>query len=91
MPGETTFHKPYHRPSKKLNTKKESVHVSTGPTGMTVTAQFQSPEGSISGPSLNLPANVTPDQLSLLLNHLLSNASVFLLFLLFLIITNNTK
>ena len=38
-----------------------------------VLAQFKSPEGENSGPPLNLPSNVTPDQLQLLLNTLLKN------------------
>lgn len=74
MPGDTKFHKPYHRPtSKKL--VKEAEPLPQAPVGSTVVAQFKSPEGDVSGPALNLPANATPEQLELLLNNLLSNVS----------------
>jgi hypothetical protein len=72
MPGDTKFHEPYHRPaSKKLVKPVEKAPVA--PSGSTVVCQFQSPEGEIRGPSLNLPADVKPDQLALLLNNLLQN------------------
>ena len=40
---------------------------------MKLLAQFKSAEGESSGPPLNLPADITPDQLQLLLNTLLKN------------------
>lgn len=41
----------------------------------TVIAQLKSIEGEIIGAPLSLPANVTPEQLELLVNQLLSNVS----------------
>jgi ribosome assembly protein 4 len=71
MPGDTKFYQPYQNPSKRLVKKEETAP--QAPTGTTVVAQFKSPEGNISGPSVNLPADVTPEQLQLLLNNLLNN------------------
>jgi hypothetical protein len=41
----------------------------------TVIAQLKSTDGEITGAPLSLPANVTPEQLELLINQLLSNVS----------------
>ncbi len=41
----------------------------------TVIAQLKSIDGEITGSPLSLPANVTPEQLELLINRLLNNAS----------------
>jgi ribosome assembly protein 4 len=72
MPGETTVKsQPWHRPSKKL--VKPVEETPNAPTGMTVVAQFKSPEGVPQGPPLNLPVDSTPEQLMLLLNNLLQN------------------
>jgi ribosome assembly protein 4 len=74
MPGDTKFYQPYQKPSKRLI--KVEDEAPQAPTGTTVVAQFKSPEGDISGPSLNLPADVNPEQLQLLLNNLLNNVRV---------------
>jgi ribosome assembly protein 4 len=72
MPGETTVKsQPWHRPSKKL--VKPVEEIPNAPTGVTVVAQFKSPEGVPQGPSLNLPVDSTPEQLMMLLNNLLQN------------------
>ena len=42
-----------------------------------VVATFQSPDGQEVGPSLTIPANITPAQLELLLNQLLQNVRCF--------------
>jgi len=39
---------------------------------MSIVAQFTSPDGEI-GPNLNVPANLTPELLEILLNELLQN------------------
>ncbi|KAJ3117775.1 hypothetical protein HK098_006122, partial [Nowakowskiella sp. JEL0407] len=39
-----------------------------------IIAQFQSVDGELSGPPLNLPVNATPEQLQILLNTLLNNS-----------------
>ena len=75
MPGDTKFHQPYHRPtSKKLIKPIQDVPIP--PSGSTVVAQFKSPDGLITGPSLNLPIDVNPEQLHLLLNNLLQNVNL---------------
>ena len=72
MPGETTVKsQTWHRPSKKL--VKPVEEIPNAPSGMTVVAQFQSPEGVPQGPPLNLPVDSTPEQLMLLLNNLMQN------------------
>lgn len=72
MPGETTVKsQSWQRPSKKL--VKPAEIKPNAPSGMTVVAQFKSPEGVQQGPSLNLPVDSTPEQLMLLLNNLLQN------------------
>ncbi|KAL2915398.1 ribosome assembly [Polyrhizophydium stewartii] len=43
------------------------------PAGAKVVAQFQSADGEPAGPPLNLPIDVNPEQLELLLNNLLQN------------------
>ncbi|KAH6564900.1 hypothetical protein BASA50_010440 [Batrachochytrium salamandrivorans] len=43
------------------------------PAGVKVVAQFQNADGEASGPPLNLPIDVNPEQLELLLNSLLQN------------------
>ncbi|KAI9207434.1 WD40-repeat-containing domain protein [Polychytrium aggregatum] len=78
MGGETRMH-PYKAKEKKkhLKTKEELLAENeppVAPEGRTVIAQFiSSDDGSSTGPPLNLPANVTPEQLKLLLNDLLQN------------------
>lgn len=39
----------------------------------TIIANFKSADGISAGPSLNLPVNVTPEQLEMILNQILSN------------------
>jgi transcriptional regulator of heat shock response len=41
-----------------------------------ILAVFQSTDGQTAGPSLQLPANITPEQLELLLNQLLQNVLI---------------
>ncbi|KAJ3400980.1 hypothetical protein HDV05_000732, partial [Chytridiales sp. JEL 0842] len=66
---------PYYVKPSKLKAMKEAERAAALviPEGSTVIAQFKSPEGEISGPTLNLPAGTTPEQLQLLLNQLLAN------------------
>ncbi|TPX71755.1 hypothetical protein SpCBS45565_g00812 [Spizellomyces sp. 'palustris'] len=70
MGGETKFH-PYTAKSKRK--QGEGYDAPAAPVGATVVAQFKSPEGEVCGPPLNLPADVNPEQLALLLNNLLQN------------------
>lgn len=42
------------------------------PEGTKLVAQFKTVDGETTGPPLNLPGDVTPDQLELLLNQLLN-------------------
>lgn len=80
--GETRF-QPYikagplheNKVLKKKNALKGENTEVVAPEGKTVVAQFQDVNGNISGPPLNIPANITPDQLQLLLNSLLSQDS----------------
>lgn len=53
------------------------------PEGQTIVAQFQTEDGESTGPPLNLPADVNPEQLELLLNQLLQQVgfSLFDLFM----------
>ena len=46
------------------------------PEGTKVVAQFKSADGESTGPPLNLPADVTPEQLELLLNQLLEQVKI---------------
>ena len=67
---------PYMKPAKAAAIKaaeKEAALIV--PEGSKVVAQFVSPEGDISGPPLNLPADSSPEQLKLLLNSLLHNVN----------------
>jgi ribosome assembly protein 4 len=43
-----------------------------------VVAQFKNSDGENVGPPLNLPSDVTPDQLHLLLNQILENVNPFM-------------
>ncbi|KAI9099433.1 quinon protein alcohol dehydrogenase-like superfamily [Phlyctochytrium arcticum] len=72
MGGETKF-QPYIKPRRRLPGDKGPEVIPVAPKGMTVVAQFKSPEGEPCGPQLNLPANVNPEQLALLINNLLNN------------------
>eukprot|EP00842_Homolaphlyctis_polyrhiza_P003102 jgi/Hompol1/3793/HPOL_003392-RA len=62
--------KPYERPPRR---NAEPAGPPEPPAGVKVVAQFQNPDGEPSGPPLNLPVDVTPEQLELLLNNLLAN------------------
>ena len=53
--------------------RNESKPSDIPPEGLKIVAQFKSPEGALSGPPVTLPADVTPEQLQLLLNNLLQN------------------
>ena len=63
MPGASRF-TPYKKPEKKTDEKKEK---------QMIVAQIKSPEGEILGPPLNLPSDVTPQQLQMLVDSLLKN------------------
>ncbi|KAK9702736.1 ribosome assembly [Basidiobolus ranarum] len=54
------------------NSKVKQDDIPQEPVGHVI-AQFNSAEGESTGPPLNLPADVTPEQLSVLLNQLLNN------------------
>jgi ribosome assembly protein 4 len=56
-----------HQPTKKQRIEKEPI------PDIKVLAQFKSPDGEFSGPPLNIPVDVTPEKLQLLLNQLLQN------------------
>ncbi|KAI8927399.1 hypothetical protein BC831DRAFT_510942 [Entophlyctis helioformis] len=67
-------HKPYEKPpSKRVRGKLMPDAPPQPPAGAKVVAQFQSTDGQTAGPPLNLPIDVTPEQLELLLNNLLQN------------------
>ncbi|KAG2223667.1 hypothetical protein INT45_007245 [Circinella minor] len=51
-----------------------AVAIPLMPEGTKVVAQFKSADGESTGPPLNLPADVTPEQLELLLNQLLEQS-----------------
>lgn len=78
MPGDTRI-QPYPQAAARKALKKKLAAEAINPPlpeGATVIAQFKSPEGETCGPPLNLPANVNPEQLALLLNNLLQNVCV---------------
>jgi hypothetical protein len=52
--------------------RKAAEAVEQIPEGQNVIAQFKSIDGETTGPPLNLPVNVTPDQLEMLLNQLMN-------------------
>lgn len=52
--------------------KKAAEAIEQIPEGQNVIAQFKSVDGESTGPPLNLPVNVTPDQLEMLLNQLMN-------------------
>jgi ribosome assembly protein 4 len=60
MPGNTKF-TPYKKPEKKLDVKSQMLVI-----------ELKNPEGNTLGPPLNIPSNVTPQQLQLLVHELLS-------------------
>ncbi|KAJ3044203.1 Notchless protein 1 [Rhizophlyctis rosea] len=73
MPGDTRV-SPYPRPSTRKKKKKQvEDDKPVAPVGTTVVAQLKSAEGELCGPALNLPVDVNPEQLALLLNNLLEN------------------
>jgi ribosome assembly protein 4 len=45
----------------------------------TVSARFQTADGEVTGPPLSIPAQITPQQLTVLLNKLLDNVSIYVL------------
>jgi ribosome assembly protein 4 len=77
-PGSSSSTPYYVKPS-KLKAMKEAERAAALviPEGSMIVAKFKSPEGDLSGPTLNLPAGTTPEQLQLLLNQLLENVRVF--------------
>ncbi|KAJ3057102.1 hypothetical protein HK097_000566 [Rhizophlyctis rosea] len=72
MPGDTRV-SPYPRPSTRKKKKQVEDDKPVVPEGTTIVAQLRSTEGEPCGPPLNLPVNVNPEQLALLLNNLLQN------------------
>ncbi|CAM0142958.1 ribosome assembly [Umbelopsis sp. WA50703] len=54
--------------------RKAAEAVEQIPEGQNVIAQFKSIDGETTGPPLNLPVNVTPDQLEMLLNQLMNTS-----------------
>ncbi|KAI8826260.1 WD40-repeat-containing domain protein [Fimicolochytrium jonesii] len=68
--GETKYH-PYVKPNRYK--RNDPAPPPAAPSGATVVAQFKSADDDTCGPPLNLPADVTPEQLALLLNNLLQN------------------
>ncbi|CEP09213.1 hypothetical protein [Parasitella parasitica] len=57
----------------KIRQKKlDAIAAAAMPVGQKVVAQFKTAEGEATGPPLNLPGDVTPEQLELLLNQLLN-------------------
>jgi hypothetical protein len=51
---------------------KTDVELAQSTETISIVAQFTSPDGEV-GPNLNLPANLTPELLEILLNELLHN------------------
>lgn len=56
--------------------KKAAEAIEQIPEGQSVIAQFKSVDGESTGPPLNLPVNVTPDQLEMLLNQLMNTVCI---------------
>lgn len=80
MPGETKL--PRKAAKNPTSSSTSAFLTPLAPTGTTVVAQFRESadgvlgaEGETLGPTLNLPADVSPDHLKLLLNNLLQNVS----------------
>ncbi|KAI8909106.1 quinon protein alcohol dehydrogenase-like superfamily [Gorgonomyces haynaldii] len=60
-------------PYKKLTHSERKNQKVEAPEGVKIVAQFKTAEGELTGPPLSLPINCNPEQLTLLLNHLLQN------------------
>ncbi|KAI9027966.1 quinon protein alcohol dehydrogenase-like superfamily [Hyaloraphidium curvatum] len=71
MPGETKLAVP--RPANPSPSTPYVPEAKPVAPGKQVVAQFKSPDGEVSGPPLNLPADANPEILEVLLNQLLKN------------------
>lgn len=60
---------------KKAEAAAAAAALETMPEGTMIVAQFKSADGDVTGPPLNLPGDVSPEQLELLLNQLLNQVS----------------
>ena len=73
MPTETLEREAPYKKLTRSERLKALAEPKLPPPGVKVIAQFKDPEGEFTGPPLNLPIDATPEQLALLLNHLLQN------------------
>jgi ribosome assembly protein 4 len=53
--------------------KRQKIEKPIAPEGVKIIAQFQNQDSEHTGPPLNIPVDITPEQLTLLLNNLLEN------------------
>lgn len=60
-------------PVQEFGRKKLKKQEIVAPEGLKIVADFKSPEGVCAGPPVHLPISATPEQLQLLLNHILKN------------------